>query len=144
VPAGSVEDHPSDGARPRLSLRLYDTKCPIKSQLLQLMASMLTVGMTNAAPVPRAGQMKIEFGGDAVTQVGTAPADHAVGLGIRAPSTHSAQLGFGQTRLTPRVREPRQAVGVVEIHCLASAVRAASARNREILRSWTSLAYFIS
>jgi hypothetical protein len=111
------------------------------------MASMLTVGMTNAAPVPRAGQMKIEFGGDAVTQVGTAPADHAVGLGIRASSTHfatSAQLGFGQTRLTPRVREPRQAVGVVEIHCLASAVRAASARNREILRSWTSLAYFIS
>ena len=68
--------------------------------------SMLTVGMTNAAPVPRAGQMKIEFG---VTQVGTAPADHAVGLGIRASSTHfatSAQLGFGQTRLTPRVREP--------------------------------------
>jgi hypothetical protein len=133
VPAGSVEDHPSDGARPRLSLRLYDTKCPIKSQLLQLMASMLIVGMTNAARVPRAGQMKIEFGGDAVTQVGTAAADHAVGLGIRAPSTHfatSAQLGFGQTRLTPMVREPRQAVGVVEIHCLASAVRAASARNR--------------
>ena len=43
-------------------------------------------------------QMNIEFGGDAVTQVGTAPAYHAVGLGIRAvfrPLRHLAQLGFG-------------------------------------------------
>src|ERR1700704_6675124 len=50
-------------------------------------------------------QMNIEFDGDAVTQVGTAPAYHAVGLGIRAvfhPLRHLAQLGFGQTRLTPR------------------------------------------
>jgi hypothetical protein len=137
VPAGSVEDHPSDGARPRLSLRLYDTKCPIKSQLLQLMASMLIVGMTNAAPVPRAGQMKIEFGGDAVTQVGTAAADHAVGLGIRAPSTHfatSAQLGFGQTRLTPRVREPRQAVGVVAMHPVAQRLAIHSTGRRQQTR----------
>jgi hypothetical protein len=145
VRAGSVEDHPSDGARPRLSLRLYDTKCPIKSQLLQLMASMLTVGMTNAAPVPRAGQMKIEFGGDAVTQVGTAPADHAVGLGIRASSTHfatSAQLGFGQTRLTPRVREPRQAVGVVEYTAWrqrSAPPPPATAKSSDLGRAWLIL-----
>src|ERR1700730_16962570 len=70
-------------------------------------------------------QMNIEFGGDAGTQVGTAPAYHAVGLGIRAvfhPLRHLAQLGFGQTRLTPRpgpVREPRQAVGVVAMNPVA-------------------------
>ena len=56
-------------------------------------------------------QMNIEFGGDAVTQVGTAPAYHAVGLAIRAvlhPLRHLAQLGFGQTRLTPRARAMRE------------------------------------
>jgi hypothetical protein len=64
-------------------------------------------------------QMNIEFGGDAVTQVGTAPAHHAVGLEVGAvfyPLRHFAPLGFGQTRLTPRprpVREPRQAIPVV-------------------------------
>src|SRR3984893_8580566 len=57
-------------------------------------------------------QMNIEFGGDAVTQVGTAPAYHGVGLGIRAvfhPLRHLAQLGFGQTRLTPRLAPPTAA-----------------------------------
>ncbi len=57
-------------------------------------------------------QMNIEFGGDAVTQVSTAPAHHAIGLEVRAvfyPLRYFAPLGFGQTRLTPRpgpVRRP--------------------------------------
>ena len=60
-------------------------------------------------------QVNMEFGGDAVTQVSTAPAHHAIGLEVRAvfyPLRHFAPLGLGQTRLTPRpvpVREPRQA-----------------------------------
>ena len=64
-------------------------------------------------------QMNIEFGGDAVTQISTAPAHHAIGLEVRAvfyPLRHFAPLGLGQTRLTPRpgpVRQPRQAIRVV-------------------------------
>src|ERR1019366_9109671 len=49
-------------------------------------------------------QMNIEFGGDAVTQISTAPAHHAIGVEVRAvfyPLRHFAPLGFGQTRLTP-------------------------------------------
>ena len=50
-------------------------------------------------------QMNIEFGGDAVTQVGTAPAYHAVGLGIRAvfhPLRHLTPLGLGEARPAAR------------------------------------------
>src|SRR5580704_12437122 len=41
-------------------------------------------------------QMNFEFGGDAVTQVSTAPAHHAIGLEVRAvfhPLRHFAPLG---------------------------------------------------
>ena len=70
-------------------------------------------------------QMNIEFGGDAVTQVSTAPAHHAIGLEVRAvfyPLRHFAPLGFGQTRLAPRpgpVRQPSQAIRVVAMHPVA-------------------------
>ena len=50
-------------------------------------------------------QMNMEFGGDAVTQVGTAPAHHAVGLDVRT-ALHSLSdltpLGLGEARLAAR------------------------------------------
>ena len=66
-------------------------------------------------------QMNIEFGGDVVTQVSTAPAHHAIGLEVRAvfyPLRHFAPLGFGQTKLTPRPGpvQPSQAIRVVAMH----------------------------
>jgi hypothetical protein len=70
-------------------------------------------------------QMNIEFGGDAITQVSTAPAHHAIGLEVRAvfyPLRYFNLLGFGQTRLTPRpgsVRQPGQAIRVVTMHPVA-------------------------
>jgi len=48
VPAGTVEDQQSDGAE-------ADGLANFSQMLVR--ASMLTLGMTNAAPVPRAGQM---------------------------------------------------------------------------------------
>jgi hypothetical protein len=63
-------------------------------------------------------QVNIEFGGDAVTQIGTAPAHHAIALAVRAvfhPLRHFGQLGFGQTRPARRagpIREPGQAIRV--------------------------------
>ena len=48
VPAGTVEDRQSDGAE-------ADGLANFSQMLVR--ASMLTLGMTNAAPVPRAGQM---------------------------------------------------------------------------------------
>ena len=136
---------------------------------------LLKFSLFSSLPTLTLMQMNIEFGGDAVTQVSTAPAHHAISLEVRAvfyPLRYFAPLGFGQTRLTPRpgpVRQPSQAIRVVAMHpvaqrlpvhgtglrgqhprmpiqhhgngqnaraCLASAVRAASARNCEILRSW--------
>ncbi len=50
-------------------------------------------------------QLNIEFGGDAVTQVGTAPAHHAIGLAVRAvfhPLRHLTPLGLGEARLVAR------------------------------------------
>lgn len=70
-------------------------------------------------------QVDIEFGGDAVPQVGTAPAYHAIGLAVRAifhPLRHFAPLGFGQTRPAPRpgpVRQPGQAIRVVANYPIA-------------------------
>ena len=63
-------------------------------------------------------QANIEFGGDAIPQIGTAPAHHPIGLAVRAvfhPLRHFAQLGCGQTRLAARpwpVREPGQAIDI--------------------------------
>ena len=86
-------------------------------------------------------QVNIEFGGDAVPQVGTAPAYHAIRLEVRAifyPLRHFAPLGFGQTRLTPRpgpVRQPGQATRVVAMHPVAQRLRymapACAANSRE-------------
>src|SRR5580704_12945668 len=54
-------------------------------------------------------QLNIEFGGDAVTQVGTAPAHHAIGLAVRAvfhPRRHLTPLGLGAARLAARAGPP--------------------------------------
>ena len=40
-------------------------------------------------------QMNIEFGGDAVTQISTAPAHHAIGLEVRAVFYHFATRSAG-------------------------------------------------
>src|ERR1700730_12056336 len=48
-------------------------------------------------------QMNMEFGGDAVPQVSTAPAHHAIGLEVRTalhPLGHLTPLGLGEARLT--------------------------------------------
>jgi hypothetical protein len=50
-------------------------------------------------------QVNMEFGGDAVPQVGTAPAHHAIRLEIRAalhPRGHLTPLGLGEARLAAR------------------------------------------
>ena len=92
----------------KVALRVHRThRHAAEIQLLQQLADAALV------------QMNIEFGGNAVTQVSTAPAHHAIGLEVRAvfhPLRHFAPLGFGQTRLTPRpgpVRQPGQAIRVV-------------------------------
>jgi hypothetical protein len=133
-------------------------------------------------------QVNIEFGGDAVTQIGTAPAHHAIALAVRTVFSHFAaslnwasarrgrrpgwgrsarvakpsalaripsashsnrlrQLeplaGFAQSRDVCRSRPARPpAANDPDDHrqnaprLVASAVRAAAARNREIRRSW--------
>jgi hypothetical protein len=139
-------------------------------------------------------QVNIEFRGDAVTQIGTAPAHHAITLAVGTvfhPLRHFAPLGFGQTQPARRagpIREPGQAIRVgtntlrqpfqpaapagtfgwlrpvarrlpvpagaapsracpssptaiarMRRAGLASAVRAAAARNCEIRRSWRAI-----
>ena len=53
-------------------------------------------------------QVNMKFRGDAVTQVGTAPAHHAIRLEVRAalyPLGHLTPLGLGEARLAARAGE---------------------------------------
>ena len=69
-------------------------------------------------------QINIEFGGDAVTQVSTAPAHHAIGLEVRAvfyPLRYFAPLASvrrADAQAGP-VRQPSQAIRVVAMHPVA-------------------------
>jgi len=102
----------------KVALRVHRThRHAAEIQLLQQLADAALV------------QMNIEFGGNAVTQVSTAPAHHAIGLEVRAvfhPLRHFAPLGFGQTRLTPRpgpVRQPAKPSAFVAMHQSRSVCR---------------------